>query len=164
MYLDALGLAYLTGNLDGLAHLGGRSVVSPNVKELFTTLEQNAPAELQSEAGIKELRAAVSDLAKRAEVVVVSGADTSFVAAPDGRAWRDETGGQGLAISGSGDVKAGIIVGLLARGADPVQAAVWAKYVHGRCGERLTSHFGPRGFLARDLLTHIPQVIAELEY
>ena len=59
--------------------------------------------------------------------------------------------------------KAGIIAGLLARGAEPDQAAVWADYVHGRCGERLASDFGPRGFMARDLLPRIPQVIAELE-
>ena len=96
------------------------------------------------------MRDAVVELARTTDSVVTTGAGTSFVARPDGEVWVGEAGSQGLAVSGSGDVKAGIIAGLLARGAEPDQAAVWADYVHGRCGERLASDFGPRGFMARD--------------
>ena len=68
----------------------------------------------------------------------------------------------GLGVSGSGDVRAGITAGLLARGADPAQAAVWAAFLHGRCGERLASSVGRLGFLARELPPEIPRVLAEI--
>jgi len=66
-------------------------------------------------------------------------------------------------VSGSGDVRAGIAAGLLARGAQPAQAAVWSAYLHGRAGERLASTVGRLGFLARDLLPVIPAVLSEIE-
>jgi NAD(P)H-hydrate repair Nnr-like enzyme with NAD(P)H-hydrate dehydratase domain len=90
------------------------------------------------------------------------GGVTSWIAAPDGRLWRDETGSAGLGVSGSGDVRAGITAGLLARGAEPEQAAVWAAYLHGRTGERLASSVGRLGFLARELPAEIPRALAEI--
>ena len=52
--------------------------------------------------------------------------------------------------------------GLLARGAEPAQAAVWAAYLHGRAGERLASSIGPLGFLARELPAEVPAALAEI--
>ncbi|MDO5495413.1 MAG: NAD(P)H-hydrate dehydratase [bacterium] len=161
--LDALGLAYLTDNLDGVKHLAGRTVLSPNATELFKTLGETAPTNLNSAQGRDTLVDATLRLASTTGAVVVSGAEVSFIASPDGELWVDEGGGQGLAVSGSGDVKSGVIAGLLARGAAPEQAAVWAAAVHGRCGERLASAFGPRGFMASDLPPEIPAILAELQ-
>ena len=96
------------------------------------------------------------DLAGRTQAVVGLGGATSWIAAPDGRLWQDESGSAGLGVSGSGDVRAGITGGLLARGAEPAQAAVWAAYLHGRAGERLASSVGRLGFLARELPPEIP--------
>lgn len=160
--IDALGLAYLTGNLDGVAHLAGKTVLSPNATELFRTLEEDAPDEFDSPKGRRLLLEASLRLAEATGAVVLSGAEVSYIVNPTGGVWMDEGGGQGLAVSGSGDVKSGIIAGLLARGASPEQAAVWAAAVHGRCGERLASKFGPRGFMARDIPPEVPAVLAEL--
>ena len=106
--------------------------------------------------------AATLDLAGRTQAVVGLGGATSWIAGPDGRLWKDESGNAGLGVSGSGDVRAGITGGLLARGAEPAQAAVWAAYVHGRCGERLASSVGRLGFLARELPAEIPRALAEV--
>lgn len=153
--IDALGLAYLTGNLDGVRHLE-TAVLSPNVKELFLTLGQDEPDPDRLPEATRELAAATG-------AVVVSGAEDTLVATPDGELWTDSAGGRGMAVSGSGDVKAGIIAGLLARGASGAQAGVWASHVHGRCGERLASRFGQRGYMARDFLPTIPLILTELE-
>ncbi|XKH35969.1 NAD(P)H-hydrate dehydratase [Azospirillum doebereinerae] len=67
-----------------------------------------------------------------------------------------------MATSGSGDTLAGILVGLLARGATPLQAALWSVWLHGEAGNRLTRRHGPLGFLARELLAEIPAAMAEL--
>jgi ADP-dependent NAD(P)H-hydrate dehydratase len=45
-------------------------------------------------------------------------------------------GGPGLGVSGSGDVLAGIVGGLLARGAEPLNALLWAVWLHGEAGAR----------------------------
>jgi len=154
--LDALGLACVTADDSCLHHLSGRVVLTPNPLELAFALhiEQDELAE--------DPAAGTADLAARAKAVVGLGGVTSWVADPDGALWRDDSGAAGLGVSGSGDVRAGITGGLLARGADPAQAAVWAAFLHGRCGERLSSTVGRLGFLARELPPEIPRALAEI--
>jgi|GEM_PF-2818620 len=67
----------------------------------------------------------------------------------------------GLATGGSGDVLAGLIGGLAARRASPVQACAWAAYIHGAAGRALSRKIGTVGFLARELLPLIPRLIDE---
>ena len=55
-----------------------------------------------------------------------------------------------------------VLVGLLARGATPAQAACWATYLHSTAGERLASSIGQVGFLARELVDQVPAVLAEM--
>ncbi|MCW2533001.1 MAG: hypothetical protein JWP62_2571 [Blastococcus sp.] len=154
--LDALGLACVTADDTCLHHLGGRVVLTPNPVELAHTLHADKDQIDEDPAG------ATADLAGRARAAVGLGGVTSWIAAPDGRLWRDDSGAAGLGVSGSGDVRAGITGGLLARGADPAQAAVWAAFLHGRCGERLSSSVGRLGFLARELPSEIPRAYAEI--
>jgi NAD(P)H-hydrate repair Nnr-like enzyme with NAD(P)H-hydrate dehydratase domain len=85
------------------------------------------------------------------------------VADADGRAWTVPTGHPGLGTSGSGDVLAGAVGGLLARGADPAQSAAWGTYLHGTAGDRLAARVGRLGFLARELATELPLVLVETE-
>ena len=85
-----------------------------------------------------------------------------WVVTPGGAAWRDEAGGAGLGTSGSGDVLAGVVGGLLARGCMPAQAAVWGQYAHAAAGDRLAARLGRVGFLARELLDELPAVLSSL--
>ncbi|GAB2675640.1 NAD(P)H-hydrate dehydratase [Thalassiella azotivora] len=155
--VDALALAHLTEHPDAVAHLGGRAVLTPNLRELARTLHTD------DEQVEDDPAAAALALARRCSAVVAAGGSTSWTAAPDGRRWCDDTGGRGLGVSGSGDVKAGLVTGLAARGADPAQAAVWATHLHGRAGDRLAAAVGRLGFLARELPAQVPQVLSELE-
>lgn len=154
--LDALGLAAVTADEACLHHLDGRVVLTPNPTEIAIALHTDEDAVDEDPSG------AALDLAARARGVVGLGGVTSWIAAPDGDLWRDDGGGAGLGVSGSGDVRAGITAGLLARGAEAAQAAVWAAYLHGRAGERLTSSVGRLGFLARELPAEVPRALAEL--
>jgi ADP-dependent NAD(P)H-hydrate dehydratase len=154
--LDALGLACVTADETCLVHLKGRAVLTPNPTEIARSLHVE-DGEIEHDPA-----AATLDLAGRTQAVVGLGGATSWIAAPDGRLWKDVSGNAGLGVSGSGDVRAGITGGLLARGADPAQAAVWAAYVHGRCGERLASSVGRLGFLARELPAEVPRALGEV--
>jgi NAD(P)H-hydrate repair Nnr-like enzyme with NAD(P)H-hydrate dehydratase domain len=68
----------------------------------------------------------------------------------------------GLAISGSGEVLAGIIADLACRGASAAQAACWGVALHARAGEELATRNGPLGYLARDLSARVPAIMATL--
>jgi hydroxyethylthiazole kinase-like uncharacterized protein yjeF len=92
--------------------------------------------------------------------VIMKGAET-FVVSPEGEAWRHSGGVVGLATSGSGDVLAGVVAGLLARGAPPSAAAIWAVYLHAQAGKVLSETIGPVGLLARELLAEIPRLLAD---
>ncbi len=91
-------------------------------------------------------------------VLVLKGAET-LIAAPDGQTFRNTCGNIGLATAGSGDTLAGIVGGLAARGADPLQAAVWAVWLHARAGETLARKVGLLGYLARELAAEIPPLL-----
>lgn len=92
-------------------------------------------------------------------VTLVKGA-TSHVVHPDGRVWTFDGGASGLGVSGSGDTLAGIVGGLLARGADPLTALLWSVWLHGEAGASLAKKVGPVGFLAREIADEIPALLA----
>mgnify|MGYP000594324075 CR=1 FL=1 len=90
--------------------------------------------------------------------VVLKG-PTTVLAAPDGRAWRHASANPGLAMSGSGDVLAGLIAGLAARGTPPEQAAVWGVALHAAAGRAFAARLGAVGFLARELNDVVPALM-----
>jgi len=85
-----------------------------------------------------------------------------YLAAPDQDVMSVGTGHAGLGTSGSGDVLAGAVAGVLARGVEPFEAACWATYLHAAAGDRLAARVGRLGFLARELVDELPLVLTEL--
>ncbi|MCW2725570.1 MAG: NAD(P)H-hydrate dehydratase [Frankiales bacterium] len=148
LVLDALALVALAGHEKLLAGRE-RVVLTPNEGELAALLDGE---QLDGRQG-------ASRAAERYGAVVATG---GWTVSPDGRVWRDETGGVGLGTSGSGDVLAGAIGGLLALGAESEQAAVFGQYAHAAAGDRLTERTGRLGFLARELLEELPVVLMSL--
>ena len=94
--------------------------------------------------------------------VVLKGPQT-VIASPGSSAIRHFGNEPGLGTAGSGDVLAGVIGGLFARGADARTAAAWAVYAHARAGAELAKKVAPTGFLARELIAEIPGAFAALE-
>ena len=128
-------------------------VLLPNAKELASLLDCK-PEHVESDPIGCGVRAA--ELYR--SVVLVKGV-TSHVVTPDGTCWAYDSGAPGLGVSGSGDVLAGIVGGLLARGADPLNALLWAVWLHGEAGSRLAGKIGPIGFLAREIAGEIPALL-----
>jgi hydroxyethylthiazole kinase-like uncharacterized protein yjeF len=91
-------------------------------------------------------------------IVLVKGV-TSHVVTPEGECWSYDGGAPGLGVSGSGDILAGIVGGLLARGAEPLNALLWAVWLHGEAGARLAQKVGPIGFLAREIADQVPALL-----
>ena len=156
LVVDATASAYLGQRPDALRHLAGRAVLTVNTSELARTAHR-------SDSSVEDDPAPVAaQVAEAGDVVVLAGGTAKHVLAPDGTHWVVEGGSPALGVSGSGDVQAGIVAGLLARGVDAAQAAVWGAYVHARTGERVAASTGAVGALARDLLPHVPLVLIEV--
>ncbi|WP_244433861.1 NAD(P)H-hydrate dehydratase [Azospirillum sp. B506] len=154
--LDAGALAGLGRDPVPLHRHDGRIVVTPHAGEMAGLLGCS-----RDRVDADPLGCAREAAARLKAVVALKGGCTRIVA-PDGRAWAYRGGTVGLATSGSGDTLAGIVAGLLARGASPEQAAIWGVCLHGEAGNRLTGRIGPLGFLARELLAEIPAAMAAL--
>lgn len=150
--LDAFGATMLPSLAHSLQrHLAGRLVLTPNLTELGYLLGTEAPAQ-------DALVEASVACAHRFEAVL--GVSRTIVW--QDKLWEQTTGDAGLGTSGSGDVMAGAVTGLLARGAEPAQAMVWGKHVHAAAGDSLAAHYGRVGYLASELLNELPQVMRTL--
>ena len=148
LLLDAYALGVLPDLSDDF-HPPGALVLTPNMTEVGHLLGRP----------LDDLGADLSVIADRFRATVTC---QGIIAARDGRRWLVGTGQGGLGTSGSGDVLAGAIAGLLARGAGPEQATCWGSYLHAAAGDRLNSLIGPTGYLAREILHQFPQLLAEL--
>ncbi len=89
-------------------------------------------------------------------MVLLKGPDT-VIAAADGRAVINADAPPELATAGSGDVLAGIALGLMVQGMDVFDAACAAAWIHGAAA----TAFGP-GLIAEDLLDVLPRVVRRL--
>mgnify|MGYP002510954588 FL=1 len=74
-------------------------------------------------------------------------------------AYRNTTGNPGMAVGGSGDVLAGIIVSLLGQGIAPLEAVAVGAWLHGGAGDLCASEMGQYGMLPTDMLTRLPRLM-----
>jgi NAD(P)H-hydrate epimerase len=81
------------------------------------------------------------------------------VARPDGWAAINPTGNPGMATGGTGDVLAGVIAALLARGVGAWPAAIAGVYVHGLAGDVAAERLGMESLLALDVVDALPEAI-----
>jgi hydroxyethylthiazole kinase-like uncharacterized protein yjeF len=96
-------------------------------------------------------------------VVVLKGAFT-VIASPDGRSTIIPVATPALARAGTGDVLAGLIVGLRAQGLDAYDAAVAGAFIHAQAGLFAADTLGTTAsVLASDVLEAVADVLAELE-
>ena len=91
-----------------------------------------------------------------------SRASTSHVVTPDGERLDLRRRRAGLGVRAAATCSPGIVGGLLARGAEPLTALLWAVWLHGEAGASAREKVGPIGFLAREIADEIPALTAAL--
>ena len=154
LVLDAAAMRALAARADRHGAAAGKIVITPHAGEAAGLLDTTRAA-VESDPADAARQAA----ARFGAVVALKGAET-HVATADGESYVFRGGTIGLATSGSGDVLAGIMAGLLARGASPLAATLWAVHLHGEAGAALARRHGAVGFLARELPAEIPGLLA----
>lgn len=73
--------------------------------------------------------------------------------------YENHTGNPGMAVGGSGDVLAGIIVSLLGQGLKPLEAAACGAWLHGAAGDLCAEEIGQYGMLPTDMLCALPRLL-----
>ncbi|MBH0182350.1 MAG: NAD(P)H-hydrate dehydratase, partial [Nitrospira sp.] len=149
--LDADALNALAGRASMLTACNTPPILTPHPGEM---------ARLETDATPQTVNANRIDTAsrfarERGVFIVLKGART-VVARPDGTAAICPTGNPGMATAGTGDVLTGMIVGLLAQGLSPWDAACTATYLHGCAGDLAAAEKGQAGLIAGDLIEQIP--------
>jgi len=149
--LDADGLTAFREEPDRLfrALRGTAAVLTPHAGEFAQLFPDLAEQDKLSAARMAATRSGA--------VVLMKGPDT-IVAAPDGKVAINGNAPAWLATAGSGDVLAGIIGGLLARGMASFEAAAAGAWVHGAAAQ---AHGA--GMIADDLLANLPKALGEAQ-
>jgi hydroxyethylthiazole kinase-like uncharacterized protein yjeF len=164
--LDAFALGSLPELQEEVSAWAGRLILTPNITEAAILLGQD----------VDDLHRQVPELAEKYQAVVTcqgviaqpgsgpgsSGPGSSGPAAGEAGLWEITTGHSGLGTSGSGDVLAGAVAGIRARGTTNAQAACWGTHLHAAAGDRLASRLGGLGYLARELTGELPPLMMEL--
>jgi ADP-dependent NAD(P)H-hydrate dehydratase len=153
--LDAYALGALVPLEDQLDPWRGRLILTPNPTEAGILLGRD----------VDDLEKDLAEISARFDAVVSC---QGLITQPPGpqpdeaELYKITTGYGGLGTSGSGDVLAGAIAGLRARGTSSAQAACWGTHLHAAAADRLASRLGPLGFLARELADELPALMLEL--
>ncbi|MBI5824513.1 MAG: NAD(P)H-hydrate dehydratase [Chloroflexi bacterium] len=158
MVVDADGLRHLSQITDWYKKLFAPAVLTPHPGEM-SVLTGLPKAEIQSNR-----EAIAGRYSKEWEHVVVLKGAFTVVASPDGRSTIIPVATPALARAGTGDVLAGLIVGLRAQGLDAYDAAVAGAFIHAQAGLFAAETLGTTAsVLASDVLDAVSNVISELE-
>jgi hydroxyethylthiazole kinase-like uncharacterized protein yjeF len=155
--IDADGLFALSGHTEILKETKARLVLTPHPGEFVCLSASDLPTDFHERIKIAQKFAAEFGV-----VLVLKGSPT-VVAEPNGTAYINQTGNNGMATGGSGDVLSGIIGSFLAQGMTAVDAAVCGVYVHGLAGDIAAEELTPRAMIAGDMIRFLPNVFQILE-
>lgn len=142
LVIDADGLNILAKHKDLLKKLPKQSILTPHPKELERLMGK-------WKDDFDKLKKALAFSKKYDCVLIIKGAHTITVY--DGKGYVNLTGNPGMATGGSGDVLTGIIAGLRAQSYEPLIAAVFGVYLHGRAGDIAVEQTGYQSLTASDI-------------
>jgi hydroxyethylthiazole kinase-like uncharacterized protein yjeF len=158
MILDADGLKLLAQIKDWHKKIPAPAILTPHPGEMsvLTSLSKEEIQENRQDIASKYAK-------EWGHIVVLKGAFT-VIAAPDGRITVIPVASPALARAGTGDVLAGLIVGLRAQGLDAFDAAVAGAWIHAQAGLYAADDLGTTAsVLAGDVLDSVSDVISDLE-
>ncbi len=165
LVVDADGLNLLAKMDEWWTRLPARTVLTPHPGEMarLAKIEDEDGRRAVDVIQADRLNIAAQSAAKWNCVLVLKGAHT-VIADPDGRVAVMPFANAALARAGTGDVLAGAIVGYLAQGLDPFDAAITAAYLHGYAGDVAASFVGNKAsVLAGDVVSALADAINAVE-
>ncbi|MDR2791171.1 MAG: NAD(P)H-hydrate dehydratase [Tannerellaceae bacterium] len=153
LVVDADGLNILAGETDGLHRLAPETILTPHPKEFDRLVGDNHPLGRERRAG---------ELAREYGLVVVLKGGRTTIHTPMGETFVHTGGNPRMATAGSGDVLTGIILGLLAQGYVPEEAALLGVYLHGAAGGCAAAAYSEEAMLAGDICRNLGEAFRSL--
>lgn len=151
LVLDADGLNLLSTQQP--FHFKRAAILTPHPGEMARLCHTTTAHVLANPAST------VQNFAVQSNAVVLLKLHRTLIALPDGTLYQNTTGNAGLARGGSGDVLAGMITGLLARGYSPADAALIGTYLHGAAADACADATSEETMLPQDLFAFLPPLL-----
>ena len=146
--IDADGINMLSSHMDILRERTSPTILTPHEGE-FVRLTGNCIYDRQADA-IKAAQNMGCIMVLKGHETIITDGDCCYI---------NPTGNPGMAVGGSGDVLAGIIVGLLGQGLSPLLAAACGVWLHGAAGDICADQIGQYGMLPSDMLQVLPRLL-----
>ena len=153
--LDADALNILANHRAWMQQLPKGIIMTPHPAE-FDRLSGN------TSNGCYDRLAKARDMAEQLDAYILLKGHFSALCLPDGHVLINPTGNAGMATAGCGDVLAGIITGLLARGYDQREACTIGMYLHGLAGDIAVRDIGQESLIASDLINYLPKAFSQI--
>lgn len=146
--VDADGINVLAQHMDVLRERQSPTILTPHPGEF---------SRIGGDNSIDRQTAAMIFARENHCILVLKGHGT--VITDGSQCYINPTGNPGMAVGGSGDVLAGMIVSLLGQGIDPLQAAACGAYLHGAAGDLCAREKGQYGMLPSDMVEVLPRLL-----
>ncbi|MFZ2282985.1 MAG: NAD(P)H-hydrate dehydratase [Lutibacter sp.] len=153
LVIDADGINLLSKNQLLLNYLPKKTILTPHPKELERLIGT-------WDNDYEKLKKVAEFSKKHAVIVVIKGAHTVVI--QDDKMYFNSTGNPALATGGSGDVLTGIITGLIAQGYEPINAAIFGVYLHGKTADIAFPETGYEAFTASTIFEYLADAILEV--
>ena len=146
--LDADGINVMVQHMDIVRGRKYPTILTPHDGEF---------KRFAGELGLDRMESAGKAALQNNCIVLLKGHETCIT---DGSAYYlNDTGNPGMAVGGSGDLLAGMIVGLLGQGIAPLDAAACGAYLHGAAGDLCAVQLGQYAMLPTVMLSTLPRLL-----
>lgn len=155
--IDADGLNALADHLDIVRECSAPLVLTPHPGEFKRLTGLDIPGDF------REACAMAREVATDLGVVLVLKGSPTIIGEPGGLTYVNQTGNDGMATGGSGDVLSGMIGSFLGQGMTPIEAAVAGVFIHGMTGDLAAEAYTNRAMIPTDMISFLPKAFALLE-
>ncbi|EDP95257.1 NAD(P)H-hydrate dehydratase [Kordia algicida OT-1] len=153
LIVDADALNIFATNKTMLKSVPKGSILTPHPKELERLIGEWTD-------DFDKLEKAKAFAKKYDVILIIKGAHTITIY--DNHLYINNTGNPGMATAGSGDVLTGMLTGLVSQEYDPIKAAIFGVYLHGKAGDLALSGLGYQALTASDIVAHIGAAYLDL--
>ena len=154
--VDADGINILSKHMEWIEETNALIVLTPHMKEMSRMLQCSVKELIEQR--MERLHAFV----ERYKVVCVLKDARTLVAKEHRNTYLNLSGNAAMAKAGSGDVLAGVIVGILAQQCEPYTSACLGVFLHGLAGDMARDKKGAYSVLASDLVAEISSVLKNI--
>jgi len=154
LVIDADALNILAENKNWLEKIPENSILTPHPGEFKKLVGESSNS-------YQNVQKQIEFSKKYKVILVLKGAFTS-ISTPAGNVYFNSTGNPGMATAGSGDVLTGIILGLLAQGISPENAALAGVYLHGLAGDLVIQEKSQYSLIAGDIVEYLGKAFLAL--